>query len=338
MKWNGVKKRSFGMCCALFMALSIVLIPSLVLAELNANSHWLVEITLRRRNSVYGTVSGLNIANGDSIGMFDADGNCHGAGVYRGNYYALTAFMREEADLTNPGDQTIEGFVEGEEVFFKVYRESTGEEYAVTHSSGNPYNFRYQGLTPLTKIDLVYEDEGGDTPPPPDAPPTSPDPVTPPSDTTGDAPLSTPMGVWAWSPEEEGGSGMGGLSSESASTGSGGSKGGSGFQDTAALDPMSGRSIRTGSGSSGTPLGSIIRAKPASGAGDGAIREDGAWKNALRNIENIINRPFSKRRSTGESKKTGVPAKKGMPLGTKLLFLFMAPTLAAAGIGIKLMR
>jgi hypothetical protein len=342
MKCNSAKvKRSLVICCAFFVALSILLIPGLILAAVNTNAHWPVEITLRRRNSVYGAISGLSLEDGDSVGMFDADGNCHGAGLYRGNHYALTAFMREEADPENPGDQTIEGFVEGEEVFFKIYQKSTGKEYTVTHSSGNPYHFRYVGLTPLTKINLLYEEE-------PTIPPTDPDDTGGGGgDETGDGDGDgggdggkTPMGVWALAPEEEGiPIGLGSDSMAGDSDGSGRDSSSDALVADGGYSDVGSGSSPSYRGSSGRSMGSLSRAPKAAKEKKEEIKESNAWKDALRRIEEITGRPFSKRSASGTGEEgPAKPAKEGMPLPLKIFLLFLAPASAVTGIVIKLMR
>jgi len=78
---------------------------------------------------VHGTamIDGVNLAEGDWIGVFDEDGNCYGAGQYgfdalRSEYY-YTLQIYAESDIGN-----IPGFQTGEKLYFRFYIESTEEE------------------------------------------------------------------------------------------------------------------------------------------------------------------------------------------------------------------
>lgn len=150
------KKMIFLICGVL-----LFFIPRVVSAGVDYTAHWPVEITLYW-NAVYGSVTGeIALEEGDSVGLFDEDGNCYGAGLYDGRHYHLAAFMQETQDPTIVNDFTIPGFKVGSEVFFRVYKESTGKEYSVKTPSGAPYTYTYKGMYPPIRIDLVYEEGGG---------------------------------------------------------------------------------------------------------------------------------------------------------------------------------
>jgi len=156
--------RAYIRTCTIILAIGLSLTFSGVgLATLDESSHWPVEVT-KYWNAIYGTISGLTLEAGDSIGAFDADGNCYGAGLFDGTYYSLSAFMKEDA--TDEFDFAIEGFEEGEEVIFVVYKESTGETYTLEASGGTPYIYAYDGEGypgyPPMQIDLAYTQDGGD--------------------------------------------------------------------------------------------------------------------------------------------------------------------------------
>jgi len=134
--------------------------PRIVSADVDYTAHWPVEITLYW-NAVYGSVTGeITLEQGDSVGVFDKDGNCYGAGLYDGSHYHLAAFMQETQDPTIVNDFTIPGFKTGDEVFFKLYKVNTQKEYSLKTPSGEPYVYTYKGMYPPLRIDLVYE-EGG---------------------------------------------------------------------------------------------------------------------------------------------------------------------------------
>jgi len=126
-------------------------------AEVDNTTHWPVVVT-KDWNAVYGRVTGLELEDGDSVGMFDTRGNCYGTGLVRGGYYFLSAFKWEEADPNIPGDFEIPGFKEGDTVIFKAYKKSTGEEYILVPASGESYSYVYQGNYPPMRIDLLYKE------------------------------------------------------------------------------------------------------------------------------------------------------------------------------------
>lgn len=145
------------------LGLCLLLTPHTVLATVNNDTHWLFEVA-ENRNAIYGTVSGIyHLQLGDSVGVFDIEGNCYGAGLFNGLYYFLPAFEADEGNKTGD-DFPIPGFNPGDEVVFRVYSEAEGKEYVVKPSFGASYIYTSHGMYPPLKIDLVYEkgDDGGD--------------------------------------------------------------------------------------------------------------------------------------------------------------------------------
>ena len=158
--------------------LTIVACASAI-ADIDETVHWPVEAT-SNFNSIYGTVSGIAVEEGDSIGMFDTSGNCYGAGVITNGVYHLSAFMEEEADAAIPGDFLLPGFKEGDEVVFKIYKNGTGQEYILVPSSGGPYLYQFEGRHPPITVNLAYNSSDSTPPPGPG--------TTPPGDTPGTGP------------------------------------------------------------------------------------------------------------------------------------------------------
>lgn len=154
---------------AIFLFMCVVapcLMTDIVSADVDNTAHWSVQVT-SNWNAIYGQVTGISLEDGDSVGMFDTEGNCYGAGLVRGGYYFLSAFAWEEADSAKPNDFTIPGFKNGNVVIFKAYRGSRGEEYVLVPSNGESYCYTYIGNYPPERIDLVYDEED-------DSPPSSP--------------------------------------------------------------------------------------------------------------------------------------------------------------------
>lgn len=132
-----------------------------VYADIDEISHWPVETTYKW-NSVYGKVSGISLQNGDSIGIFDNQGKCYGAGLVKGGCYFLSAYFKDDIETGVSGDFAIPGFKKGDEVFFRVFKKSTGEEYELKPESGSPYKINYYAeKDKVIEIDLVYGKEGG---------------------------------------------------------------------------------------------------------------------------------------------------------------------------------
>jgi hypothetical protein len=129
-------------------------------ADIDRTAHWPVEVTLNY-NAVYGDVDGIDLEEGDSVGMFDQEGNCYGAGLFDGSRYYLSAFMYEEADPEIPGDISIPGFEEGDTVTFKVYKSAEDREYIIDTRSVSEYLYEYRGRDNPVKIDLVYAGNSG---------------------------------------------------------------------------------------------------------------------------------------------------------------------------------
>ena len=132
------------------------------LAALNRKAYWPVEVTLNF-TPIYGQILGAEMEDGDSVGAFDEEGNCYGAGVYNAqrNLFYLSAYMWENADLDQPGDEVIPGFSENDKVVFKLHKKSTGEVLVLETHSGSPYFFEHQPNNyPPVRVDLYYEDPG----------------------------------------------------------------------------------------------------------------------------------------------------------------------------------
>jgi hypothetical protein len=87
--------------------------------------------------------------------MFGPDGTCHGAGLFSGSVYYLSAYRSEEPDPDIPGDFGIPGFEEGDKVVFRLYRQSSGETIELSPPSGE-YHYSYSGEYPPMRIDLAY--------------------------------------------------------------------------------------------------------------------------------------------------------------------------------------
>lgn len=138
-------------------ALSAILFMLAPVLNADGSPYWEVEEPSMQWNSVHGTVTGdIELEEGDSVGMFDKDEHCYGAGTYDGSSYHISAYAIEEADPDVSGDFTIEGFEDGEAVTFKVYQQSTGEITTVDPSGGS-YNYAYRGKHPALNINLVLD-------------------------------------------------------------------------------------------------------------------------------------------------------------------------------------
>jgi len=168
-------------------------------ADTDSPAEWPVEATANW-NAVFGRVAGIDLESGDSIGMFDENGNCFGAGIYDGTYFFLSAYQEETGDEGIPGDFEIPGFKEGDRVIFKLYKKSEGKEYDLNTASGSGYIYSYHGNFPPERIDLVYTGGEGYEP-------TEPDPYVPlipdkdPGDVLSDDTEKLPEG--AYSPIED---------------------------------------------------------------------------------------------------------------------------------------
>ncbi len=182
----------------IIMSALISLIVSISAVEAEDAAYWEVDEPSIHWISIYGAVSGdVDLEEDDLVAAFDEDGNCYGCGVYDGSSYHLSAYAVEEADLDVPGDFTIEGFEDGEEVIFKVYRREGGEELTVEPSDG-AYKYEYKGMHPPQKIDLMSDDAADDPADPID--PTDPaDPANP----DGPSTVNTPIQLYGEDEEEE---------------------------------------------------------------------------------------------------------------------------------------
>jgi len=147
----------FGVALSLcLISLSFLFLANTILAETDETAYWPVEVT-SSWSAIYGTVTGITMSAGDSVGMFDSAGNCYGAGIYDGTYFHISAYRAEEADAETVGDFAIPGFTDGEEVTFKIYKITTYREYKVVTASGTPFIYLHQGSYPPIRIDLEYQ-------------------------------------------------------------------------------------------------------------------------------------------------------------------------------------
>ncbi|MFP4470397.1 MAG: T9SS type A sorting domain-containing protein, partial [Bacteroidales bacterium] len=103
-------------------------------AEVVINHPW-NEVQATPANHVFGfTAEALsNLEPGDVIGIFTADQICAGVMMINDNWQAaaLTAFADDQ--LT----ESVDGFVDGEAVSFRVYRASVNQEFELSVSYGN---------------------------------------------------------------------------------------------------------------------------------------------------------------------------------------------------------
>ena len=147
----------FGVALSLCLIfLSFLFLANKILADTDETAHWPVEVT-SSWGAIYGTVTGITMSAGDSVGMFDSAGNCYGAGIYDGTYFHISAYRAEEADADTVGDFAIPGFRDGEEVTFKIYKITTYREYKVVTASGTPFIYQHQGSYPPIQVDLEYQ-------------------------------------------------------------------------------------------------------------------------------------------------------------------------------------
>jgi len=153
--------------CRIFILIWIVecFFANVSLATVDITAQWPVEAA-ENWNSMYGQVAGISLEDGDSVGMFDSGGHCYGAGLVKGGYYFLSAFKFEKGDTAKPNDFAIPGFEDGDTVIFKAYKKSTGEEYVLVPSSGEPYTYTYEEEYPPVRIDLAYREPTPTLPPP----------------------------------------------------------------------------------------------------------------------------------------------------------------------------
>jgi len=207
IKSRNIKKIvNAGFQIIIILSLCLIFSPSESLAVFDARAHWPVEVT-DGFNPVYGRVlmkeSGGGLVefleDGDSIGMFDLENNCYGAGLFDGNknIFSLSAFKMDKGDKTFD-DYSIAGFEDGDEVVFKAYKQSTGKTYILTRLSGKKYiyNFNISGY-PSERIDLVYDatgEEDGPGTPGDDSPGPGGDQSPDGSDDPGSSTASTPTG------------------------------------------------------------------------------------------------------------------------------------------------
>ena len=159
---RNMESLKFGLILSVFTALIMsCLFSSNLFAAIDTSTYWPVDVTDVWK-SVYGIVTGLDLEDGDSVGMFSESDICYGAGLVRGGFYYLSAFGWEEANSDASGDFAIPGFKSGDKVIYKVYKKSTQEEYVVTpiNSTYSVSPQDYEKYPPL-RIDLAYQDSSG---------------------------------------------------------------------------------------------------------------------------------------------------------------------------------
>jgi len=203
-------------------AFSATFVPDVSFASIDNRTHWEVE-TASQYNSIWGNLEGLEIEEGDvvSVGVFikGQEDECYGAGLYNFDRktYSLSAYMYEEADPNHPADKDIPGFMEGDEIVFKVHKQSTGEVFAIEPDNiSGTYRYVARNRENTTKIDLVrYGNQATPTDPDDDGTADDSDPdfaavggvyIDPPldeSDEESDAVEETTEQIVAAAPEEE---------------------------------------------------------------------------------------------------------------------------------------
>jgi hypothetical protein len=158
-------------------------------ASLNRETYWEFETT-EKWKAIYGKISGLaDLNKGDSVGVFDTEDNCYGAGFFDGDFYYLSAFEKDtgtkgDGDSAVTDDYEIPGFDQGDEVIFKVYVEAEGAPYTLKTLDGRPYFYTLdvsvEDMYPPKRIDLAYAPDTPDTPDTPVTPPVEEPTPTPP--------------------------------------------------------------------------------------------------------------------------------------------------------------
>ena len=100
-------------------------------------------------------VNGQPLAAGDEIGVFTPDGLCVGAVVWNGEKNVAFAVWGNDS-MTDE----IDGLQPGEEMHFRVWRQSTGREYdqiTLEYSEGNGV-YAVNGIYVVSKLNAVYGD------------------------------------------------------------------------------------------------------------------------------------------------------------------------------------
>jgi len=153
-------------------------------ASVNTETRWTFETT-EKWKAVYGKISGMtNLNPGDSVGVFDTNGDCFGAGFFDGDFYYLSAFERDMGDKAGEDDAVvydyeIPGFNHGDEVIFKVYVEAESREYTLKTLDAQSYiyvaNVDVQDMYPPKRVDLMYTAPDAPLPPPEDGTPPAED-------------------------------------------------------------------------------------------------------------------------------------------------------------------
>jgi hypothetical protein len=83
---------------------------------------------------IFDEIAAAKLVTGDMIGAFTADGTCAGIAEVTGGSIGLKVFADDITTLS------ADGFVEGETLSYKVFRQATGEEFilAVTYDVSAP--------------------------------------------------------------------------------------------------------------------------------------------------------------------------------------------------------
>jgi len=144
------------------------------LADVRDGSPWPLEVTPKYK-PVYGDIIGVSSKDGDYIGLFDENGNCHGVGLIRGGRYFASAYRQKPPHGLVSDDYVDKGFENGDEVFFKFYKQSTGEEFDLMPHNGKKYYYMYDDSErdKLARVDLAYK-RGFHVEVPPPMPPEAP--------------------------------------------------------------------------------------------------------------------------------------------------------------------
>jgi hypothetical protein len=102
---------------------------------------------------IFDEIAAANLLAGDIIGAFTADGQCAGIAEVTGGAVGLKVFADDFTTLET------DGFVEGENLSYKVYRPATGDEYilTVTYDLSAPNAnglFAVNGLSVVTDLTM----------------------------------------------------------------------------------------------------------------------------------------------------------------------------------------
>jgi hypothetical protein len=134
-----------GLC--FFLMSNVVAISQVHFTYTNTGNNAVVGIP----TSANPNISGTPLANGDEIGAFTPAGLCVGAVVWTGTNTALTVWGDNEM---TPG---IDGMQAGEQIFYRVWSQSTNTEYAavnVSYSQGDGV-YATNGIYVLSSLSAV---------------------------------------------------------------------------------------------------------------------------------------------------------------------------------------